>query len=218
MAVNVLRLTNELEPKCPWVILRPWASVFIATLSLAENSEDAKKIKLAAENPVDFWKMKQMKSLRELQRRPREELLGQVTGRNPKFEKRWPRFITFRPPCSFSRYRYSRLARIIGLDSLVYDNVNQVSNSGQAINKLLSLYLWDNWRLAVSTTRLTCTPLWISCWDLLFPWQPWELVPNRFYRLLPSAAKKQVKATCQGYVCSTDMACDSFIDFKIGDL
>jgi hypothetical protein len=49
--------------------------VFIATLSLAENSDDATKIKLAVENPEDFCKMKQMKSQRELQRRPREELL-----------------------------------------------------------------------------------------------------------------------------------------------
>jgi stalled ribosome rescue protein Dom34 len=49
--------------------------VFIVTLSLAENSEDAKKIKLAAENPEDLWKMKQMKSLKDQHRRPREELL-----------------------------------------------------------------------------------------------------------------------------------------------
>jgi hypothetical protein len=45
------------------------------TLSLAENSEDAKKIKLAAETPEDFWKKKQMKSLRDMHRRPGEELL-----------------------------------------------------------------------------------------------------------------------------------------------
>jgi stalled ribosome rescue protein Dom34 len=32
---------------------------------LAENSEDSKEIKLVAENPEDFWKMKQMESLRE---------------------------------------------------------------------------------------------------------------------------------------------------------
>jgi hypothetical protein len=42
---------------------------------LAENFKDAKKIKLAAENPEDFWKMKQMKSVRDLQRRPKEELV-----------------------------------------------------------------------------------------------------------------------------------------------
>jgi hypothetical protein len=33
----------------------------IATLSLAENSEDTRKVKLAVENPEDFRKMKQMK-------------------------------------------------------------------------------------------------------------------------------------------------------------
>lgn len=102
---------------------------------------------------------------------------GHVTGRNPKFEKQWPRFITFRPPCSFIRYRYRRRARrsavvgseacwlmkctfltlfpclwlwptfacahclcsdLLELGSLPYNNANQVSNSGQAINGLLS--------------------------------------------------------------------------------
>jgi hypothetical protein len=62
----------------------------IATLSLAENSGDTRKVKLAVESPEDSKKLKQMKRAeRTTAATQRRTSVGPVTRRNPKFEKQW---------------------------------------------------------------------------------------------------------------------------------